>query len=241
MQALELRHFADLTFPEVSRALRALSSAYVERRGQLAEGTALAGAGKRAAFALFYAPLHYLLIREIVRAVPGAETPAHTLVDLGCGTGAAGAAWATAGDRSPRLRGIDQHPWALAEAALTYRAFGLSARTERADAAAARLKSPCAVLAAFTVNELSASSRDVLLSRLLDRRRPGDCLLIVEPIAGSITPWWAQWRDAIVSAGGRADQWRFAVQLPPVVEKLDRAAGMNHRELTARSLWLSSV
>ena len=59
---LESRHFADLTFPEVSRSLRALSSAYVERRTRLTEGAALAGAGKRAAFALFYGPLHFLLV-----------------------------------------------------------------------------------------------------------------------------------------------------------------------------------
>ena len=64
--ALEAKHLAELTFPEVSRALRALSSTYVERRQKLAQGAALSGAGKRAAFALFYGPLHYLLIREIV-------------------------------------------------------------------------------------------------------------------------------------------------------------------------------
>src|SRR5580693_6955912 len=86
---LEARHLANLTFPEVSRALRALSSAYVERRHRLLEGAALAGAGKRAAFALFYGPLHYLLLREIVRVLPGATASAATLIDLGCGTGAA--------------------------------------------------------------------------------------------------------------------------------------------------------
>jgi hypothetical protein len=239
MQALETRHLAELTFPEVSRSLRALSSAYVERRERLGQGAALASTGKRAAFALFYGPLHYLLVREIVRALPGATAPGQPLVDLGCGTGAAGAAWAIAADRPPRLLGIDRHPWAVAEAARTYRAFGLAARTERADAAEAVLKSPCAVLAAFTVNELSAGSRAGLLSRLLGRRAPGDRLLVVEPIANFVTPWWTRWRDAVVAAGGRADEWRFAVRLPPIVAKLDRAAGMNHHELTARSLWLS--
>src|SRR4249920_3637186 len=129
MCRLEERHLANLTFSEVSRALRALSATYVERRRRLGEGAALAGAGKRAAFALFYGPLHYLLVREIARALPGATAMGPTLVDLGCGTGAAGAAWATAGDRPPRLLGIDRHPWALAEAARTYRAFGLAART----------------------------------------------------------------------------------------------------------------
>src|SRR5215210_2187328 len=117
MQALEAAHLADLTFSEVSRALRALSSAYVERRGRLAEGAALSGAGKRAAFALFYGPLHHLLIRHIVDTLPGAVHCAPTLVDLGCGTGAAGAAWGSAGSSRPRIIGIDRHPWALAEAA----------------------------------------------------------------------------------------------------------------------------
>jgi len=238
MQTLEARHLADLTFPEVSRALRALSSAYVERRGRLGEGTALSGAGKRAAFALFYGPMHYLLVRAVVRGLPEAAAAGRTLVDLGCGTGAAGAAWATAGGPPPRLVGIDRHPWAVGEAARTYREFGLTARTERGDTSGPWPKSPRAVLAAFTVNELDQAARDALLSRLLDRRLPGDRILIVEPIARSISPWWNGWRDAFVSAGGRADEWRVPVTLPPLVAKLDRAAGLNHRELTARSLWL---
>jgi len=39
--------------------------------------------------------------------------------------------------------------------------------------------------------------------------------------------------------GGRADEWRFRIELPAIVAKLDRAAKLDHRELTARSLWLS--
>src|SRR5438270_6497684 len=115
---LERRHLAELTFPEVSRALRALSATYVERRQKIAEGAALAGAGKRAAFALFYGPLHFLLVHHIVNALPGAISPAAALVDLGCGTGASGAAWAQAcGPRGPLVTGIDRHSWALGEAA----------------------------------------------------------------------------------------------------------------------------
>ena len=68
----------EVTFAEISRSLRALSSTYVERRHKLREGAALAGAGKRAAFALFYGPLHFLLIREIVRALPAAAAGART-------------------------------------------------------------------------------------------------------------------------------------------------------------------
>src|SRR3954470_6050534 len=92
LSGLERRHLSDLTFQEVSRSLRALSATYVERRDRIREGAALSGAGKRAAFALFYGPLHYLLVREIVGQIPGAAlAPAGaTLIDLGCGTGAAG-------------------------------------------------------------------------------------------------------------------------------------------------------
>jgi hypothetical protein len=237
----EQRHLADLTFPEVSTGLRALSSAYVERRQRLGEGAALDGAGKRAAFALFYSPLHFLVIGAIVRALPGAlgDHSTTTLVDLGCGTGAGGAAWGSACARPPRVVGVDRHPWALAEAARTYRAFGLTARTIRGDVASVALpKGPASWLAAFALNELHDESRDLLMRRLLERAASGDRLLIVEPIAGLVARWWGRWRRDVEGMGGRADEWRFRIALPAIVAKLDRAAKLDHRELTARSLWV---
>ena len=60
---------------------------------------------------------------------------------------------------------------------------------------------------------------------------------IIEPIARSVTPWWAEWCETI-GGGARVDEWRFRADLPAIVEKLDRAAGLNHRELSARSLWI---
>ena len=249
MQLLEARHLSELRFPEVSRALRALSSTYVERRSRLSEGGALSGAGKRAAFALFYGPLHYLLVHEIVTALQGAAARADTLVDLGCGTGVAGAAWARAcslvpgvpgNPAAPRIIGVDRHPWALGEAAWTYRAFELDARTRQDDATKVVLpKSPTLILAAFAMNELADAPRNALLERLVARAAGGDRVLIVEPLAGFVARWWGRWRDVFVAAGGRADEWRVRVELPSIVAKLDRAAGLNHRELTGRSLWLS--
>ena len=91
--ALEARHLTTLTFTEVRRALQALSSLYVERRDRLGKGAALEGKGKRAAFSMFYGPLHFLVVREIVRALAAADPPPRRIVDLGCGTGTAGAAW----------------------------------------------------------------------------------------------------------------------------------------------------
>src|SRR5260370_24002222 len=115
LEALEARHLAELTFSECLRALRAVSSAYVERRARLSAGAALSGAGKRAAFALFYGPLHYLLVHHIVAALGAARDRTSMIVDLGCGIGAAGAAFA--GSCSAHPVGIDPHPLALREAA----------------------------------------------------------------------------------------------------------------------------
>jgi len=237
MAALESRHLADLTFPEVSRALRALSSTYVERRGKLAEGAALSGAGKRAAFALFYGPLHHLLVRHIVRSLPGATSEVSAIVDLGCGTGASGAAWARACAIPPRMLGIDRHRWAVGEAAHTYQLFALPGAARQGDVATAPLPKG-ALLAAFTLNEMPDPAREALLEKLLARGIGGDSVLIVEPLAGFVARWWDTWRERFEAAGGRADQWRVRAELPPIVAKLDRAAGLKHPEITGKSIWL---
>jgi hypothetical protein len=249
LAALEARHLRDLTFSEVARALRALSSIYVERRRQLACGGALTGRGKRAAFALFYGPIHHLIVRGVVEGLPMAAEPRATILDLGCGTGAAGAAWAGACARSPAVLGVDRHPWALSEAYQTYDEFGLAARVRRVDLGEFALpRQPLSLVAAFTLNELNDSARDALLTQALNRgrddrdrgnrpREPNQ-VLVVEPVAGFVAPWWDRWKEAIVSAGGRSDEWRFRADLPALVAKLDRAAGLDHRVLTARSLWL---
>src|SRR5919198_1895449 len=92
LAALEERHLANLTRAELTRSLRALSSCYVERRHRLTQGAALESAGKRAAFALFYAPLHFLTVTHIIEALGDDARSSRAILDVGCGTGAAGAA-----------------------------------------------------------------------------------------------------------------------------------------------------
>ncbi|HET7616902.1 MAG TPA: class I SAM-dependent methyltransferase [Gemmatimonadaceae bacterium] len=236
LEALEQRHLADLTRAEVIRALRALSSCYVERRSRLS--SALDGAGKRAAFALYYAPLHYLVVDRIVRGIPEATKDVREIVDVGCGTGAAGAAWGAACDTAPKLHGVDRHPWAVAEATRTYREFGLRGRATVGDAARAPLGRAwgSAAIIAYTVNELPPPAREALLGRVKDAARTGARVLIVEPVARGAAPWWDAWQHAL---GAREDEWRFPLELPALPRELARGAGLEPRELIARSLFVS--
>jgi SAM-dependent methyltransferase len=239
LAGLEERYLADLTFAEVRRAVQALSSLYVERGIRPSQAGALGSAGRRAAFALYYAPLHFLVVRRVVRELRAADPAPSRILDLGCGTGAAGAAWAIEAGGRPVLLGIDDHPWALEEASRTYRTLGLRGRVNRADLM--RFPPPRrgeAVLAAYAVNELADEPRRALLERLLDASRRGASVLVVEPIARAVAPWWKAWSKSFAAAGGRADQWRFEEDLPDLVVRLDRAAGLDHRILTARTLWI---
>ena len=66
---------------------------------------------------------------------------------------------------------------------------------------------------------------------------PGARILIVEPISRRISPWWDDWAAELTRNGGRADEWRLPIELPEKLQALDEAAGLNHKELTARSIW----
>jgi hypothetical protein len=238
LAALDARHLAALTPREVARALRALSSCYVERRARLAEGGAVAPAGKGVAFALYYAPIHFLTVQHVSRALRPEAPPLAELFDLGCGTGAAGAAWAL--DSRARLRGVDRHPWAVAEANWTYRQLAISGRAVQGDLDAVSLpgRRDTGVLAAYAVNELGAAPRAALLDRMRRAHDRGTVILVVEPIARRMAPWWTAWAEAFAAAGGREDEWRVPAVLPDRQRALAAAAGLRPTALTARSLFL---
>jgi len=246
LTALEERHLADLRVPEVTRALRALSSAYVERRASGSSAATrrvadtLDTAGKRAAFALFYAPLHFMAVSSVVQAVSADSPPPAAIVDLGCGTGVAGAAWALAAGGTSVVTGIDRHPWAAAEARWTYARLGVRGRAKQGDLARLpRVDSGDAIVAAYTLNELPDSVRAGVEDQLLAAAGRGAGVLVVEPISRRAAPWWDVTAARVISAGGRADEWKFETALPPLVERFDRAAGLNHRVIACRSFYFS--
>lgn len=236
--ALEERHLSDLTFQEIRQSIEALSTRYVERRGAALKG-ALSSRGKRAAFALYYAPLHFLTVRAILRRLsPGA--PPEQIFDLGCGTGVAGAAWALEGGARASVAGFDVNAWAVREARWNFRQLGIRGTAVRREVGAVTLDGASAVVAAFTINELSEADRNRALRELSKAAMRGTRVLIVEPISRRPAPWWDEWTAALAGGGGRADEWRLEVDLPDRLRQFDKAAGLRHEVLTARSFFASS-
>src|SRR5262249_30356920 len=153
----------------------------------------LDSAGKRAAFATFYAPLHFLTVRAIVRALGCGRATLSTMLDLGCGTGVASAAWALECGTSTSISGVDRSGWALTGAASTWRQFGLQGRTRRGDlvdaldriAGARRSNQRVSggIVLGWSVNELDPRERPRTLAAIQHAASAGYAILVVEPIA----------------------------------------------------------
>lgn len=224
----------ELTHAEIARALKALSRDYVQRRGRL-RGEALTGKGKQAAFALYYAPRHFVIVREVLAALDAPVPP--TVIDLGCGTGVAGAAWALRGGAS--VVGVDLDSNVLQEAVHTWREMGVRGGGVKAHIAKYRWpKPPVGIVAAFTINELDEADRERLWRELERQLQGGSRLLILEPLATRIAPWWQEWARRVTGLGGRADEWHFDVELPERVHLLGKSASLRPERLGARTLCL---
>ena len=147
---------------------------------------------------------------------------------------------ATAG--SPRVSGFDRSAWAIAEANWTYQQLRVGGRATRQDLTRVefRPRRGLGILAAYAINELPDAARAAVLPRLLDAGQQGAAVLIIEPIARRLAPWWSAWESAFTAAGGRADEWRLPSTLPPRQAQLAKSAGLNPRELTARTLFMNA-
>lgn len=246
LDVLEERHLANLTRQEFTRAVRALSARYVERRGQLPTRSPLDSAGKRAAFALFYAPLHMLTVQAAVAEVAPASRPTR-LFDLGCGTGVCSAAWALSlPEPHPTIEGFDLHPWALEEARWNWRTLGLQGRAVRMDAVTAldravKGRAPLAgtgIVAGWAVNELDPAARARLLDTVAAAVTRGAAFLMLEPLARGVSPWWDDWVRTLQPLGATSSDCKFDVALPPRLAGFAEAAGLSTGPLGARVLFV---
>jgi hypothetical protein len=250
LAALEQRHLANLTRQEFTRAVRALSARYVERRSQLPDRSPLDSAGKRAAFALFYAPLHFLTT-ELALSRTGVRTDLTTIVDLGCGTGVCSAAWARAAwvktpEAAPSITGVDANAWAIDEARWNWRTLGLKGHAVRGDlltTARGLLRqsngalAATGVIAGWAINELAKADRDQLLGVLDQLLERGATLVVLEPLARGVTPWWNEWTTRLAPRGVQEGDIKGDVELPASFASFSDSAGFKKNELGVRAMF----
>ena len=239
LAATVARHTTDLEFRELRKGAQALSWLYVERRGEVdLAARAVDGRGKRAALATYYAPLHFLAAQHALARIGAARLgPVHRIFDLGCGTGATGAAAARTLDCA-NVVAIDRSGFALSEARLTYAAFGLLSQTKRAQLPGALPRpAPGALwVLGWAVNELDERSRNDLGERLVRAIESGVRLLLLEPLAGGVVPWWSEWCAELAALGVVDLESKARVELPEWIARVDRASGLDHRVIGARVL-----
>jgi SAM-dependent methyltransferase len=240
LEALSSRHLRDLKFSEVTRALRSLSVGYVQKREERGLARALDGRGKRAAFALYYGARHFLAADALIRdfnlgfAGTGRRT---TVLDLGCGTGVCGAAWALRSAPKAHVVGADRSSFALHEARWTYGALRIHGDTRRSIAEGLQaVRQPDGVVMGWTLNELDSAHRADIGKALLPWVARGTRLLIVEPVSARVSPWWAEWTAPFEGHGCSAHETKLKITLPPKIALLARSAGLGLDPLVLRVL-----
>jgi hypothetical protein len=239
LEALLDRHFKDLKFGEVTRALRALSAAYVEKRDQGGLARALDGRGKRAAFALYYGASHLLatqaLVRELGLGFEGSGRP--TILDLGCGTGVCSTAWALCSADPTSVVAADRSSFALHEARWTYRMLGIQAETHRSIMETLEtIRRPDGIVIGWTLNELDDERRDRIAARILPWVARGSRLLVIEPVSRSVAPWWEVWVKRFPPGRCTVLEKKLRLSLPPKIALLARSAGLSTDATVVRVL-----
>lgn len=231
----------DLRFSDVRRAVQALSMLYVQKRARGGlDKRAGDGAGKRAAFASYYAPLHF-----IGAAVAGSAlglqgcSGVREVVDLGCGTGAVGAAIARLLPGAARVTGVDANAGAVSVCRRTFSALGVRgrARVGRLPSAMPRLRAADLVVAGWSLNELGPEERDAVLDDVSTGVSRGCGLLVLEPLSTRVVPWWPQLIARF--PGAAVAELRVPVTRPPWIARLDEATRLDHRDATCRALWVA--
>jgi len=239
LDALVDRHLKDLKFSEVTRALRALSAGYVEKREEGGLARALDGRGKRAAFALYYGATHFLATEALVRELGlGFEAIGRaTILDLGCGTGVCGAAWALAIIGPTHVVGADRSSFALHEARWTYQTLRLKGETSRSITETLdSIRRPEGIVIGWTLNELDDEKRALIADRVRPWVLKGTRLLVIEPVSKRVTPWWEDWTTRLPKESCSILEKRLRLDLPPKVALLARSAGLGADATVVRVL-----
>ena len=134
---------------------------------------------------------------------------------------------------------LDRSAWALAEARQSFRLLGVRGRTRRVELPAGlpRLGAGDLVTAGYVLNELPPAAREQLMVAFARALGAGARLLVLEPLARGISPWWDNSVRRLAPAGAEAALFKWRIERPAWIERLDDASGLDHREIGARVIW----
>ena len=197
--------------------------------------------GKLAAFASYYAPIHFLTTLQACEHFGiGMLTAEHPVMDLGCGTGAVGAAVARTLPGGASVVGVDASR-AVAEAfRRTARQLNVRSRLRvgRLPKAMPRVPAGGIIVAGWSLNELDEQERSGVLERLQPHLQKGAGLLVLEPLSRRVSPWWSAVVSSLENLGCREAE--LTDPLPDVewIQRLDQATGLDHRRAKCRGLWV---
>ncbi len=233
----------ELSIRDLRRGIQSVSRVYVQERnaGGLG-GRATGGAARRAAFACYYAPLHFLTAWHLVQSgiLAGSSAPSR-IIDLGCGTAAVGSALSLWSGGVARVEGIEALGWAAREARQTFKALGLRGRVRRAQLPSGLPRGAEGDwwVAGWFLNECDETVREGVLDELCAAARKGATVLILEPLAHAAAPWWKDTSARLLAEGWNTGLFKQEVELPDLLERLDQASGLDHSTLGVR--WLAHV
>ena len=127
----------------------------------------------------------------------------------------------------------------MVEARWTLAQLGLKGHVKQGEIDRLRASRPHEfAIAAYTLNELSDEARKRVEEQLCECAQQGGRALILEPLARGVVPWWPETAERMTAIGARADEWKLAIDVPPIVRLLGTAARLNYRELRVRTILL---
>ena len=138
-----------------------------------------------------------------------------------------------------RMLALDRSAWALGEARRSFAALGVAGRTRRVElpAGVPPARPGDLLCAGWTLNECRPELRARIVAQLTRALDKGARVIVLEPLARGAAPWWDDLAAELAPRGFSSELHKYSIERPDWIERLDRAAGLDHREVGARVLW----
>lgn len=239
LEAIHNESRAGLTRRAWHQAIQAASRNYTSQRQRLSQSVAPSPAIQLAQHG-YYGVMHALIVQAIAAYFHIQQWPFQRLIDIGCNTGVAGLTLCAQLPTITSYIGLEPQRWAAKKAKQFQLACAIPGKIFSGTGLTWQPQKGDLILLSFVLNEMTESQRKVLHSKLLHHLEKGAGILIIEPIARHITPWWDSWLQSFLpwSYSQANLQKAWPVQTPQMWFESHHGAGFHHQRWKARSLWI---